>query len=86
MKGRKWSKEEEEFLKENYTVISDKKIARRLGRTLSSIRGKVNFEKGKKSKQSRLINKNNYLTEEQRKKKIKSIIFMATGIYLNDKV
>lgn len=86
MKGRKWSKEEEEFLKENYTVISDKEIARRLGRTLSSIRGKVNFEKGKKSKQSRLINKNNYLTEEQRKKKIKNIIFMATGIYLNDKV
>ena len=61
MKGRKWSKEEEKFLKENYTVISDKEIARYLGRTLSSIRGKVNFEKGKKSKQSRLINKNNYL-------------------------
>lgn len=86
MKGRKWSKEEEKFLKENYTVISDKEIARYLGRTLSSIRGKVDFEKGKKSKQSRLINKNNYLTEEQRKKKIKNIIFMATGIYLNDKV
>ena len=42
MKGRKWSKEEEKFLKENYTVISDKEIARYLGRTLSSIRGKVN--------------------------------------------
>ena len=86
MKGRKWSKEEEKFLKENYTVISDKDIARHLGRTLSSVRGKVNFEKRKKGEQNRLTKENNYLTKEQRKKKIKNIIFLSTGIYLNDKV
>ena len=41
----KWSIEEEKFLEENYKLISDEEIAKYLGRTLSSARGKVNFEK-----------------------------------------
>ena len=78
----KWSIEEEKFLKENYTVMPDEEIARYLGRTLSSVRGKVNFEKSK-NKQNRLTKKNNYLTEEQRKEKVKRILLLATGVLLD---
>ena len=44
----KWNIEEEKFLEENYKLISDEEIAKYLGRTLSSVRGKVNFEKAKR--------------------------------------
>ena len=76
----KWSIEEEKFLEENYKLISDEEIAKYLGRTLSSVRGKVNFEKAKRQKQDRLTKKNNYLTEEQRKEKVKRILLLATGL------
>ena len=79
----KWSIEEEKFLEENYKLISDEEIAKYLGRTLSSVRRKVNFEKAKRHKQDRLTKKNNYLTEEQRKEKVKCILLLATGILLD---
>lgn len=79
----KWSIEEEKFLEENYKLISDEEIAKYLGRTLSSVRGKVNFEKAKRYKQDRLTKKNNYLTEEQRKEKVKRILLLATGVLLD---
>lgn len=78
----KWSTEEEKFLKENYIAMPDEEIARYLGRTISSVRGKVNFEKSK-NKQNRLSKKNNYLTEEQRKEKVKHILLLATGVLLD---
>ena len=79
----KWSIEEEKFLEENYKLISDEEIAKYLGRTLSSAGGKVNFEKAKRLKQDRLTKKNNYLTEEQRKEKVKRILLLATGVLLD---
>lgn len=57
----RWTKHQEEFLRENFEVLTDEKIAEVLGRTTKSIRLKrLRMGKTKASGRSLCISKENY--------------------------